>query len=234
MNQEVCLRMIICHYVTLSLQGSCFWCFCRKSKHNEILSLNTVSTIGRQRPELLAVTRRSPGWETDDDPGNTEPPGDWKCNLIIPAAEALGDYPNNWSLHGLCVRTGCSAWWAPERERGETATVRWRESPPHAVMSFFWFTVWKQTPLIPPSCSPTVSSSSQRLCSPKPNLLEIAFNAPVPAWRWAEPCSAVLRAAQQKRRDFTLRRLRSSWWTTDLVGYFLLQDDSKAGWFVSL
>lgn len=37
-----------------------------------------------------------------------------------------------------------------------------------------------------------------------------------------------------RNRDFTLRRQRSSWIKPHLVGCFLLQDDSKGGWFVSL
>lgn len=91
------------------------------------------------------------------------------------------------------------------------------------------FTVWKQNPPIPLSSSPTVSLSSQRLSSLFSLLLEIAFNAPVPELWWTELRSAVLRVAQQKWRDFTLQRQRSSWIKPHLVACFLLQDDSKGG-----
>lgn len=150
----------------------------------------------RSEPEVSRVRDRrlSPGEHRTSRRPN--------CNLILPAAVALGDDPSGSPLQSHCLHVGHLTWW--------DVVMKLRHSLSENKTPLFLCHVL-QLSLYPRSgCVP-----------PKLNLLEIAFNAPVPEpWR-AELCSAVLRAAQQKRRDFTLRRRRRSRIKPHFVGGFL-------------
>lgn len=146
------------------------------------------------------------------------------CNVITATVVVWFGRP---SKQLLCKRVCKTINLMRPRERRKVAPVCYTGNQWHVVMKLC-DSLYENKAL----CHlPTVSSSSLGLCSPKLNLLEFAFNAPVPELWWAELFSAVLQAAQKKWRDFTLWRQCSSCINHTRLLAFSFRMTVKRTWF---